>query len=48
MSAGVAIHPLDGKKVEALLHHADSALYEAKKSGGNQYRFYKKNQKVKV
>lgn len=35
-SIGVAIYPLHGDTNEKLLHHADSAMYRAKKAGGNQ------------
>ena len=40
VSMGVALYPIDGKKPGELLRLSDMALYEAKKSGGNQYRFY--------
>ncbi|MGB3423323.1 MAG: sensor domain-containing diguanylate cyclase [Castellaniella sp.] len=37
-SIGIARHPEDGGAVETLMTHADQAMYEAKKSGKNQYR----------
>lgn len=37
-SLGIARHPEDGETVEALMMHADQAMYVAKKSGKNQYR----------
>ncbi|MDP2641836.1 MAG: sensor domain-containing diguanylate cyclase [bacterium] len=40
VSVGVAIYPNDGKKAGDLLHNADTALYQSKKKGGNQYNFY--------
>jgi diguanylate cyclase (GGDEF)-like protein/PAS domain S-box-containing protein len=40
VSMGVAIYPTDSTKTADLLHYSDTALYEAKKLGGNQYRFY--------
>lgn len=40
VSFGVAIYPDDGKKAGDLLHHADMALYQSKKKGGNQYSLY--------
>lgn len=37
-SIGVATYPQDGTDANALLHSADSAMYEAKRSGKNSYR----------
>jgi diguanylate cyclase (GGDEF)-like protein len=42
ISAGVAMAPADGQDLETLGRHADVALYEAKKGGRNQYRFYRR------
>ena len=39
-SIGVAVHPNDGTDFETLLRHADLAMYEAKASGRNTYRFF--------
>lgn len=39
-SMGISIFPDDGKDIETLLKHADTAMYTAKDSGRNQYRFY--------
>lgn len=39
-STGIALYPHDGEQVEDLLRHADAAMYQAKSSGSNQYRFY--------
>ncbi len=39
-SAGIAIYPQHGEDAESLLHRADMAMYEAKRSGKNTYRFY--------
>ena len=36
MSAGIALFPEHGDSATALLRHADEALYEAKRLGGNQ------------
>jgi len=40
LSIGVAVCPDDGTDVETLLLRADKAMYAAKQSGKNQYRFY--------
>lgn len=40
VSIGVAIYPVDGVDSEALIQHADKALYNAKKRGKNAYIFY--------
>lgn len=39
-SIGIALYPHDGDQIDELLHHADIAMYQAKLSGPNQYRFY--------
>ncbi len=39
-SIGVALCPQDGKDMTNLMKHADIALYEAKATGGNCYKFY--------
>jgi len=39
-SIGVAIHPSDGERADTLVRHADAAMYEAKKQGGNRFAFY--------
>ncbi len=42
VSIGVALYPLNGKKPADLLRLSDTALYQAKKRGGNQFQFYSK------
>ncbi|MBS0448555.1 MAG: EAL domain-containing protein [Proteobacteria bacterium] len=39
-SIGVAFSPANGTDVDTLMNHADIALYAAKTSGGNRWRFF--------
>ncbi len=41
VSIGISIYPLNGKDPETLIKQADQAMYESKKSGRNNYTFYK-------
>jgi diguanylate cyclase (GGDEF)-like protein/PAS domain S-box-containing protein len=40
ISVGIALHSIDGEFFEELLTLADTAMYHAKDSGRNTYRFY--------
>lgn len=40
VSIGIALCPDDGVDVEALLHHADVAMYHAKQDGRDAFRFF--------
>ena len=39
-SIGISVFPNDGESAEALLKHADLAMYQVKESGRNHARFY--------
>lgn len=39
-SIGIALYPQDGREIENLLRHADTAMCKAKVAGTGQYQFY--------
>ncbi len=39
-SIGISVYPDDTEELDNLLNYADMAMYHAKESGRNQYRFY--------
>ncbi len=39
-SVGVTVYPFDDGPAEALIHHADLAMYRAKQGGGDTWRLY--------
>lgn len=41
-SIGISLFPQHGRNFDALVHHAKTALQEAKKQGKNKYMFYEK------
>jgi diguanylate cyclase (GGDEF)-like protein/PAS domain S-box-containing protein len=40
VSIGIASYPSDGDTVELLLQHAETAMFEAKRGGKNDFRFF--------
>ncbi len=42
-SIGISLYPYDGEDVEALIKNSDTAMYNAKEKGKNNYQFYEKN-----
>jgi diguanylate cyclase (GGDEF)-like protein len=48
LSVGVALHPSDGDDASVLIQYADSAMYHAKSSGRNAYRFFQPEMVARV
>jgi diguanylate cyclase (GGDEF)-like protein/PAS domain S-box-containing protein len=48
VSIGVSTYPSDGPDAESLMNKADTAMYEAKKQGRNNYQFFRKDMQVKL
>lgn len=44
-SIGLSLYPDHGKDVDTMLKTADSAMYQAKQAGRNQYRLYNEAQR---
>lgn len=47
-SIGICLYPDDGREFGTLLKKADTALYQAKDSGRDTYRFYSENMSIDV
>jgi diguanylate cyclase (GGDEF)-like protein/PAS domain S-box-containing protein len=45
-SIGISVYPDDGDTVDALLKHADTAMYHAKDQGRNNYQFYRESMNI--
>jgi diguanylate cyclase len=45
-SIGISVYPQDGKDVDALVAHADEAMYFAKQRGRNSFQFFNKEMSV--
>jgi diguanylate cyclase (GGDEF)-like protein/PAS domain S-box-containing protein len=45
-SIGISLYPGDGENVENLLKNADTAMYQAKNKGKNNYQFYSREMNV--
>lgn len=46
VSIGIAFAVYEDEDIELLLSHGDAAMYQAKESGGNQYRFFNGHQSL--
>lgn len=47
-SIGISVFPEDGENADVLLKNADSAMYQAKDSGRNNYHFYEESLNLAV
>ncbi len=47
-SIGISLYPVDGSDPATLLQHADTALYQAKSSGRNNYQFFAAEMNVRA
>jgi len=47
-SIGISIYPDDGEDAETLIKCADTAMYHAKESGRNNYRFFEQSMNVRA
>ncbi len=48
VSIGVSTYPSDGPDAESLMNKADTAMYEAKKQGRNNYQFFRRDMQVRL
>jgi diguanylate cyclase (GGDEF)-like protein len=46
LSVGISMYPSDSREYDTLMRHADTALYQAKDSGRNTYRFFSEKMNV--
>ena len=47
-SIGISTYPTDGQTTDALLKNADTAMYHAKRSGRNNYKFFTADMNVRA
>jgi len=47
-SMGVSIYPDDGTSAEILIKNADTAMYQAKEDGRQNYKFFKQDMKIRA
>jgi diguanylate cyclase (GGDEF)-like protein/PAS domain S-box-containing protein len=47
-SIGISVYPADAKDAETLIKNADTAMYQAKEKGRNNYQFFKSGMNVRA
>jgi diguanylate cyclase (GGDEF)-like protein/PAS domain S-box-containing protein len=47
-SIGISVYPGDGEDAETLIKNADTAMYDAKESGRNNFQFFKADMNLKA
>ncbi|MFZ6657515.1 putative bifunctional diguanylate cyclase/phosphodiesterase [Undibacterium sp. TJN19] len=47
-SIGISVYPADGQDAETLIKNADTAMYQAKDRGRNNYQFFKQDMNVRA
>jgi diguanylate cyclase (GGDEF)-like protein/PAS domain S-box-containing protein len=47
-SIGISVFPADGEDAETLIKNADTAMYQAKERGRNNYQFFKSDMNVRA
>ncbi len=45
-SIGISVFPDTAKEAQSMINQADMAVYQAKRSGGNNFQFYRSNMRV--
>jgi len=47
-SIGISVYPADGQDAETLIKNADTAMYQAKEKGRNNYQFFKQEMNTRA
>ncbi len=48
VSIGISVYPADGQDSETLIKNADTAMYQAKEKGRNNFQFFKNEMNVRA